>query len=106
MGKRGRPPSSPPPPIRTTNLNNSCENKYKSVSLFPEESIGDGGNGVGDGRAKKNKNNRKCGCWVCIDVTKIIEDEINSLQKLLSHTKQDTNKILDEIAKLKEYFLK
>ena len=37
---------------------------------------------------------------------RILEDEIKSLQRSLSHMKEDTNTILNEIKKLKEYFLK
>jgi hypothetical protein len=76
---------------RTNEFDNSSTNNYLNFSLFPAESIDS------DGRGKKKNTTNKCGCWLCHDTTVIIEDEIKSLQKSLSHTKEDTNKILDEI---------
>ena len=101
---RGRPPSHPNPPPKTWNeSNNDSSNNYLSVS----ENI-DFGDGNGqDGRGKK-KNNDVCECWVCKDLRRLAivdTDEIKSLQKSISKTKQDTNTILDKIAKLETYFL-
>ena len=52
-----------------------------------------------------NKNNNKI--KVEDDFTlRILADEIKSVQKSLSHTRQDTNTILEKIAKLEALFLK
>jgi hypothetical protein len=101
---RGRPSSSPPPPTTMNNeLSNSSSNKYKNFSLFPEESLDDDG---GDCRGKKNTNT-ECMCWVCHDLKlAVTADEIKSLQKSISKTKEDTNTILDKMKKLEAYFLK
>lgn len=94
---RGRPPSNGPPP-RTNNDNNSINNNYKNLSLFP---VDDGGNGHGDARRKKR--NLFCRCSTCEIVG---PEEIKSLQKSVSMTKQDTNKILEKVLRLEAYFLK
>ena len=86
-----------PQDTKTMNLNNSSENNYKSIS----ESL-DSGNG-GNGRGKK-KNNDVCLCWTCRDSR--LEDEINSIQKSISKTKEDTNTILNKMKKLEAYFIK
>ena len=88
---RGRPPSSPPPP-RTIkdDLGNNSENNYLSFS----QNVDDGN---GDRRGKKKTN--QCCCCTCRDS---LGDEIQSLQKSISKTKQDTNEILTEIKQWKK----
>ena len=49
-----------------------------------------------------NNNKNTCNCWVCRD---ILQEEIKSVQKSLSHTRQDTNKILSKLERLEAYFL-
>ena len=57
----------------------------------------------------KNKNKNKINNSKVEDskfTLHILADEIKSVQKYLSHTRQDTNTILEKIAKLEALFLK
>ena len=94
---RGRPSNSPQPAPRTNNDNSSSENNYKNVSLFP---VDDGGNGNSGGDRRGKKKTSQCRCCTCRDSR--LEDEINSIQKSISKTKQDTNEILTEIKQWKK----